>query len=136
MASKDEIDRAYAQRSAAIISAALAGDIPVLSRFVSEKVDPTQYVFDTVRPAARGPLGLVQVVKRIAPRRYTYLATNLGSLGISRPCGEVTVNLWLFPSRANEAYFTTFRYEGGILAHLDASYGYYVAAELSSRSAR
>lgn len=127
----DSINRAYIERSVAIVHGALAKDLMNLSSVVAPKATAVFFHYDNgVASPGTGPRAIIGLLGSIKPRHYEFFEPRGFPVPAVKPCGLITIRLILKRAQASKAFLATFNYERGLLIELTVTDADYSAGKI------
>lgn len=120
-ASIGAVGQAYAERTVAIIKAALAGDVAGLDAIVAPGANFVVFRGDVgIGPRSAGAGAAVAFMRELAPTHYSVTAGSPGPFATD-PCGPMTVDVSFRSAQAGQATIARFSFERGLLTAVNGS---------------
>jgi hypothetical protein len=113
MASTEQVQRALAERSVAIVRIAQAGDATRLATLVAPGAEFTLINRDVIMPSAEGPAGAVKFAQELQPRGFDFAVAESGPT-LAQICGKQDVTV-RFANGSDTAYLVKFGFDRGLL---------------------
>jgi hypothetical protein len=115
------VGQAYAERTVAIIKAALSGDAASLDAIVAPGANFVVFHGDVgIGPRSAGADAAIAFVRQLAPTHYSVTAGSAGPFSTD-PCGPRKVDVSFRSAKPGEATIARFSFERGLLTAVKGS---------------